>query len=133
MVRLQFYADKDLVMKAALKEVFRHTFTQGEFEIAGIVDILDIEDEQGFHVKVDWAVFDEGDISWGLIAATWDGAPQFVKSKLRKLRLDWGGAFAFAEVLRYYALSYWCLFHLRSFGLPFGSNGDLGYYRVGHL
>ena len=34
-VRLQFYADKDLEMTAALKEVFQHIFTQDEFEMAG--------------------------------------------------------------------------------------------------
>ena len=43
-VRLRFYADKDLEMTAALKEVVQHAFTQGEFEMAGIVDILEAKD-----------------------------------------------------------------------------------------
>ena len=38
-VRLRFYADKDMEMTAALKEVFQHAFTQGEFEMNGVVDI----------------------------------------------------------------------------------------------
>ena len=38
-VRHRFYADKNLEMTAALKEVFQHTFTQSELEIAWIVDI----------------------------------------------------------------------------------------------
>ena len=53
MVRLRFYAAKYLKMTAALKEVFQHAFTQGEFEMAGTVDILEAEEGQGFDVKVD--------------------------------------------------------------------------------
>ena len=52
-IRLRFYPDKDLEMTATLKEVFQHAFTQGEFEMAGIVDISEAEDGQGFDVKVD--------------------------------------------------------------------------------
>ena len=54
-VRLRFYADKDLEMTAALKEVLQHAFTQDEFEMAGIVDSLEAEDGQGFDVKVNWS------------------------------------------------------------------------------
>ena len=57
-VNLQFYAVKDLVMTAAVKEVFQHAFTHGEFEMAGIVDISEAEDGQGFDVEVDWVGFD---------------------------------------------------------------------------
>ena len=53
-----------LEMTAALKEVLEHAFTQGEFEMAGIVDISQDEDGQGFDVKMDWVGFDEGDSSW---------------------------------------------------------------------
>ena len=35
-------------MAAALKEVFQYAFSQGEFEMAGIVDISEAEDGQGF-------------------------------------------------------------------------------------
>ena len=63
-VCLRFDADKDLEMTAALKEAFQHAFTQGEFEMAGIVDISEAEDGQGFDVKVDWVGFDEGESSW---------------------------------------------------------------------
>ena len=64
MVRLRFYADKDLKMTVALKEVFQHAFTQGESEVAGIVDISEAENGHGFDVKVDWVGFDEGESSW---------------------------------------------------------------------
>ena len=52
-VRLLFYADKDLEMTAASKEMFEHAFTQGEFKMTGIVNISEAEDGQGFDVKVD--------------------------------------------------------------------------------
>ena len=68
----------------------RHAFTQGEFEVAGIVDILEDEDGQGFDVKVDWIGFDKGESSWEPLTTVWDGVLQFVKSELRKLRLDRG-------------------------------------------
>ena len=90
MVRLRLYADKDLDMTVVLKEVFQHTLTQGKFEMAGIVDISEVEDGQGFDIKVDWVGFDEGESSWDPPATIWDGAPQFVKSELRKFRLDRG-------------------------------------------
>ena len=86
-VRLRFYADKDLEM-AVLKEVFQHGFTQVEFKMAGIVDISEAEDGQGFDVKVNWVEFDVGESSLELLANMWGGAPQFVTSELRKLRLD---------------------------------------------
>ena len=42
----------------ALREVFQHIFTQGEFEMTGIVDISEAEEGQGFDVKVDWVGFE---------------------------------------------------------------------------
>ena len=89
-LRLQLYVDADLEMTAALREVFQHAFTQGEVEMAGIVDISKAEDGQGFDVKVDWVRIDEEESSWEPLATMWDGAPQFVKSELRKLRLGRG-------------------------------------------
>ena len=90
-VRLRLYADKDLEMTAAIKEVFQHAFTQGEFEMAGIVDILEAEEGQGFDAEVDWVGFDgQVENSWEPLAVIGDGAPQFIPSELRKLRLDRG-------------------------------------------
>ena len=60
-------------------------FTQGEFEMAGIVDISKAEEGQGFDVKGDWVEFDQGESSWEPLAIIWDGAPLFVQSELRKL------------------------------------------------
>ena len=58
--------------------------------MAGNVDISDAEDGQDFGVKVDRVGFDEGEGSRESLATIWDHAPQFVKSELRKLRLDRG-------------------------------------------
>ena len=71
-------------------------FTQGEFEMAGIVDISKAEEGQGFDVKGDWVEFDQGEF----VGAACDymgrrpavcpvGASEVVK-----------GAFAFAEAWR---------------------------------
>ena len=43
-VRLRFYADKDLETTVGSREVFKHAFTQGEFEMAGMVGILEAEE-----------------------------------------------------------------------------------------
>ena len=72
-------------MTAALKEVFQHAYTQGEFEMAGIVVILEAGDEQDF-----WVGFDEGEKPWEPLATILNGAPQFFMSELLKLRLDRG-------------------------------------------
>ena len=69
--------------------------------MAEIVDVSEAEEGQGNDVKVDWVGFNEGESSWEPPAIIWDGAPQFVKSELRMSR----GAFAFAEALRYNALT----------------------------
>ena len=58
--------------------------------MAGIVDISEAKDRQGFDVIMDWVEFDGGESSWEPLATIWDGAPQSVKSELRKLRLDRG-------------------------------------------
>ena len=81
MERLRFYADKDLEMTVAKKEVFEHAFTQGEFEMADIIDISEIDDGQGFDVKANWVGFDEGKSSWEPLATFCDGASRFIKSE----------------------------------------------------
>ena len=50
--------------------------------MAGIVDISEAEDGQGFDVRVDWVGFDEGESSRKSLATIWDGIPHFVNSEL---------------------------------------------------
>ena len=56
--------------------------------MAGMVDISEAKDGQGFDVKVDWVDFDERESSLEPLSTIWDGAMQLVKSELGKLRLD---------------------------------------------
>ena len=72
-VRLRIYANKDLEMTACLPEVFQHAFTQSEFEMAGIINISEVEDGQGFDVTVDWVGFDEGESSREPLATDYMG------------------------------------------------------------
>ena len=126
-VRLRFYVDKDLEMTAALKKVFQHAFTQGEFEMAGIVDTSEAKEGQGFDVKVDWVRFDEGENSWESLAIIWDGALQLIKSELRRLRLNRGVR---SRLQTFYGITLQLIGAYTSLssssGLRFNSNEPLG-------
>ena len=82
--RMRFYPDAAHTITAELKDIFQHAFTQGEFEMAAIVDMVNAENGSGFEAEVEWAGFDKEN-TWEDLAKIWDAAPQFVKSKLRKL------------------------------------------------
>ena len=56
---MRFYADAALANTAELKEVFRHALTQGEFEMAAIVDMANAENGSGFEVEEEWVGFDK--------------------------------------------------------------------------
>ena len=43
--------------------------------MAGIVDISEAKEGQGFDIKVDWVGSDEGESSWEPLAIVWDSAP----------------------------------------------------------
>jgi len=85
--RIRFYADRALAITAELKDVFQHSFTQGEFEMAAIVDMSEAEEGPGFDVEVEWVGFDKSENTWEALAKIWNASPQFVKSELRKLGL----------------------------------------------
>ena len=89
-------------------------FSPGYFEMAGIVDTSEAEDGQGFDIKVYWIGFDVRNRSWVVLSTVWDGIPLFVKSELRKLRIDRGVCDRVFRILQYYALSYWCLLHCQA-------------------
>ena len=88
--RLRFYADSALTVNADLKDVFQHAFTQGEFEMAAIVDLAEAEDDPGYVVEVEWVGFGKEENTWEDLAKIRDAAPQFVKTELRKLGLKRG-------------------------------------------
>ena len=82
-----YYADKELEVTAVVKEVFQHAFAQGEFEMEAIVGISEAEEGDGFDVHVEWVGFGKDESSWEPLDPILKGAPQFVRTELRKLRL----------------------------------------------
>ena len=50
---MRFYTDAALAITAEVKEVFQHAFTQGEFEMAAIVDMVNAENGSGFEAEVE--------------------------------------------------------------------------------
>ena len=85
--RLRYYADKELEVTAAMKEVFQHAFAQGAFEVEAIVGISEGQDGDGFDVQVEWVGLGKDESSWEPLETILKGAPQFVRTELRKLRL----------------------------------------------
>ena len=72
--RPYFYADAALAIMAELKEVFQHAFTQGEFEMAAIVDTSPAEDGPGYDVEVEVVCFGEEENTWEALSIFWDSA-----------------------------------------------------------
>ena len=87
---MRLYADAALEITAELKEFFQHAFTQGEFEMAAIVDLATVEEGSGFDVQVEWAGVDTEENTWEDQPKICGVAPQLVKSELRISRLKRG-------------------------------------------
>ena len=61
--RLRFYADADLNITAEIKDVFQHSYAQGECRMNALMDVA--EDDQGdVIVLVDWGGFDAEERTW---------------------------------------------------------------------
>lgn len=71
-----------------LKEAFQHAFTQDQFEMGGIVNIVEALEEGDFDVKVDWVRFEDEESSWEPMQTIWERAPEFVMTELWKLGLS---------------------------------------------
>ena len=78
--RMRLYAAAALAITAELKEVFQRACTQGEFEMAAIVDMANAQNGSRFEVEVEWGGFDKEENTWENLAKIWDAAPQFAKS-----------------------------------------------------
>ena len=85
--RLRFYSDSALEITSDLKEVFQHTFNQGEFEMEALLNMGESHDGSGYVVRVRWAGFEEEEDTWEPLKTLWEDAPQFVKQQLRKMKL----------------------------------------------
>eukprot|EP00903_Cladosiphon_okamuranus_P006086 g5996.t1 len=71
-----------------LKEVFQHSFTQGEFEMEALLNIGESHDGSYYLVRVRWSGFEEDEDTWEPLKTLWEDAPQFVKQQLRKMKLS---------------------------------------------
>jgi len=85
--RLRFYSDKELEVTTELKDVFQHTFTQGEFRMEALLNIGESPDGSGYIVRVRWSGFEEDEDTWEPLRTLLEDAPQFVKQQLRKMRI----------------------------------------------
>ena len=84
--RLRFYADADLNITAEVKDVFQHSYAQGECRMNALMHVA--EDDQGdVIVLVDWEGFDAEECTWESLRKIHSSAPDFVLKELRKLRL----------------------------------------------
>ena len=86
--RLRFYADSELDVTSDLKDVFQHSFGQGEHEMEAVLNIGPAHDDSGYLVRVRWAGFEEDEDTWQPLSEVYDDAPQFVKQELRKMKLS---------------------------------------------
>lgn len=71
-----------------MKGVFQHAFTQNNVEMAAIVEISGAKEGDGFYAMVERVGFDEEENSLEPLKSIWDGAPEFVKSGLRKMEFS---------------------------------------------
>ena len=70
------------------KEVFRHSYTQGEFEMEALLNIGESRDDSGHLVRVRCSGFEEDEDAWESLRMLWLDAPQSVKQQLRKMKLS---------------------------------------------
>ena len=84
--RLRFYADADLNITAETKDVFQHSYDQGECRMNGLMHVA--EDDQGVViVLVYWEGFDAEERTLESLRKIHSSAPDFVSKELRKMRL----------------------------------------------
>ena len=82
--RLRFYADADLNITAEIKDVFQHSYGQGECRMNALMHVA--EDDRGdVIVLVDWEGFDAEERTWESLRNIHSSAPDFV---LKELRMD---------------------------------------------
>eukprot|EP00903_Cladosiphon_okamuranus_P017345 g15980.t1 len=85
--RMRFYSDSELDITSDLKEVFQHSFNQGEFEMEALINIGESHDGSGYLVRVRWSGFEADEDTWEPLKTLWEDAPTFVKQQLRKMKL----------------------------------------------
>ena len=84
--RLRFHTDGDLNITAEVKDVFKHSYAQGECRMNALMHVA--EDDQGDVIVLDdWEGFDAEERTWETIRKIHSSAPDFVLKEVRKFRL----------------------------------------------
>ena len=84
--RLRFYADADLNITAEIKDVYEHSYAQGQCRINALMHVAE-GDKGDVIVLVDWEGFDAEERTWESLRKIHSSAPDFVSKERRKLRL----------------------------------------------
>ncbi|CAN0217617.1 unnamed protein product [Ascophyllum nodosum] len=88
MVRMRPYADSSLVVGAEVRQVFETTKHQGEFEIAGVINVGKDPARVGkYRVQTAWVGLDE-EPTWEPMSTVYADAPKYLEQKLRRMRLN---------------------------------------------
>ena len=84
--RLRFYADPQLNVTADVRNVFKHAFNQGQFQMAGVVCVAEADD-RSLIVLIDWVGFEVDERTREPPKESFKAAPEFPAKELRKLRV----------------------------------------------
>ena len=80
--RLRFFADAGLNITAEIKDVFRHSYAQGECRMIALMHVAE-DDQCDVIILVDWEGFDAGERTWESLGKVHSSAPDFVLKELR--------------------------------------------------
>ncbi|CAM9991698.1 unnamed protein product, partial [Sphacelaria rigidula] len=70
-----------LNVTADVKGVFWHAFNQGQFQMAGIVRVAEVED-RSLIVLVDWVGFEVEERTWEPLKNIFEASREFLKKEL---------------------------------------------------
>ena len=84
--RMQFYADSDLKITQAVKDVFQHVDQQGEYHIRGITRVKKANRGEEYVVLVQWEGLDDAEETWEPVSRVLEDAPTVLRRELRKIK-----------------------------------------------
>ena len=88
-VRMRPYADSSLVVGAEVREVFKMTKHQGEFDIADVISVgKDPARVREYRVHIAWVGLEDEKPTWEPMSTVYADAPKYIEQKLRRMRLN---------------------------------------------
>ena len=84
--RMRFYADRDLKITKAVKDVFQHVDQQGEYHIRGITRVKKANRGEEYVVLVQWEGLDDAEETWEPVSRVLEDAPTVLRRELRKIK-----------------------------------------------